>query len=139
MIMIKWYDLYIIYHIINKLLYPNCLFELSIFQALNESGEQVGSNQALFKPEISSLKWAEQASRVGWALNEPGSWVLKRADRVGPLTGRAREPPSSYVGRVGYVSLTNRVGFNSNERVSTVPSSSSDRATMGGYRAGPRA
>jgi len=71
-----------IYHIINKLLYPNCLSEFLKFRALNELGKRVGSNQELFKPKISSLKWAEWASQVGWVLNKLGSLGLKRAKRV---------------------------------------------------------
>jgi hypothetical protein len=39
---------------------------------------------------------------------------------------RVREPLSSFVEQVGYVSLSNRAGFYINEQVSTISSSSLD-------------
>jgi len=63
----------------------------------------------------------ESGKRSGRALNE--------------LSSRA---PIEFVERVGYVSLTNRADFYSNDRVSTVSSSSSDRAKPRGYQASCR-
>jgi hypothetical protein len=83
LIMIKGYDLYKIYHIINKFLYPNFLFEFLKFRALNESGNRVGSGQAILKPKISSHKRAGWASRSDRVLNEPSSRGLIRAGRAG--------------------------------------------------------